>query len=702
MTTLSPDPRAPLDTSAFARDDLLLVDDQALPRVRSLHAYLHGVAASPYVLFGHQNDTTDTVITPQTAAQWSGVHSDVHNAVGDFPALLGCSPVAVDAIKDAYRKGMVVSVEHHIDNLARGTGPHGEGGFFNTLDPIDSVARVLPGGSKHDNLVAYLDWLADLSREWVDDDGELIPVIYRPWHEHNGDWFWWCTSNATEGEFIELFRFTVHYLRDVRGVHNLLYAFSPNGHFEDEAEYLYGYPGDDYVDLLGVDVYWDLPQGNPGWWDQLVRDLQVAVTCARSRGKVAALTETGLRWNAQDGLKLAGAEYPLDFFTTLQQRITDDPVARGVAYLLIWRNGDPAHFWVPFAGHREHGDHEMLPDFRAYAARDDVVLNARMGDDYTALVTGEQPAPRSAAALTLHTPVLRERLGATTTVRVHPRPGIVQTPAGPVEVAPQSVTVRLGEASAQAVRQQGSQLWVAELDVPAGEGVQRLTAEAVMAAPDGSTHELTTGHDVRVGPAPSSDDPFLIDDLSTYDPAGDGRTDVERTWWRTGETMIALRLRDSSDPTGSGTGRAWSDGRDTGTVLRVAYDAVRGEFAQATRALPDVDWSTATTFGALVQPDGKGYDFRVRFTALVDGEEREYEASLAAAAQGYDPSRVEPQQVTVPLEAFADVRTAEASSPATRSTVRTFSLRFVQQDGMPEMAGLNAREHYFLGDLRVS
>ena len=58
---------------------------------------------------------------------------------------------------------------------------------------------------------------------------------------------------------------TVDYLRDSCGLHNVLYAYSPDRSRIDmssestcEAGYLYAYPGDEYVDVLGFDDYWDI------------------------------------------------------------------------------------------------------------------------------------------------------------------------------------------------------------------------------------------------------------------------------------------------------------------------------------------------------------------------------------------------------------------------------------------------------------
>lgn len=702
------DDRPAVDTSTIDVESLDMVDDGATPETQSMFAYLRGVGGSGHLLFGHQNDTTNTIIDADTAQDWSGVASDTYNSVGDFPAVHGYTPDQVEQVQDAYRKGSVIAIEDHVDNLA--IGPDGSGASYgNTRDPVNSVEQVLPGGPAHENLTDYLDGVAENASRYVDDDGNLIPVIYRPWHEHNGDWFWWNTSNATEGEFQELFRFTVDYLRDVRGVSNFVYAFSPNGHFETEEEYLYGYPGDDYVDLLGVDVYWDVPQANPGWYDQLVKDLRIAVTYANKTGKVAALTETGIRWDASDGLKLDGAQYPLDWYTQMASRIAADPLARQVAYMLVWRNGSTDHFWVPFEGHEVYGDHEMLPDFEAYHDREDVVFASRVGD-YTGLVPNGDATVADEPSVTIHTPELKDDVSGTTTIRVYPNAGYVPARRGgePQLLEPTSVRVLAGRGVHEATKDPDSMFWTAEVDMDRDrDGRRPVRARAIFSAPEGQrarTFVASDTHDVFVDrPAPVVTDPYLVDDFESYDDTGDNRTDLERVWWRTGATMNSLRLRNSDGPEGEWTSRAWSNGMNTGTVLRMKYDAVRGSGTTVTRSLDGRDWSGAQTLTMWVQPDGKGYDLRLELVTGTGDDEQTFEVSVTEGGQayGYDDDLVAPQQVEIPLEDFTSTATDAGLTAEDLEHVGAMSLGMSQQPGMPQMAGLNALEYYLFDDIMV-
>ena len=65
----------------------------------------------------------------------------------------------------------------------------------------------------------------------------------------NGNWFWWGKRWCTTDEYKAIYRLTVDYLRN-SGIDNLLFAWSP-----DAIAGLEFYPGDDYVDILGMDIY---------------------------------------------------------------------------------------------------------------------------------------------------------------------------------------------------------------------------------------------------------------------------------------------------------------------------------------------------------------------------------------------------------------------------------------------------------------
>jgi len=81
-----------------------------------------------------------------------------------------------------------------------------------------------------------------------------IPVLWRPWHEMNGGWFWWG-GNTTH--LIQLWRQTYDYLTNTKHVNNLLWVWGPNQWNSSIPNFKDFYPGNQYVDILGADFYSD-------------------------------------------------------------------------------------------------------------------------------------------------------------------------------------------------------------------------------------------------------------------------------------------------------------------------------------------------------------------------------------------------------------------------------------------------------------
>jgi len=103
-----------------------------------------------------------------------------------------------------------------------------------------------------------------------------IPVLWRPLHESEGGWFWWGAKGP--GPFQQLWRLLYTRLTQHHGLHNLIWVLTS----EDPA----WYPGDDVVDIIGVDAY-PTDKGDPlsSRWESLK---------ARFDGKkLIALTEFG-------------------------------------------------------------------------------------------------------------------------------------------------------------------------------------------------------------------------------------------------------------------------------------------------------------------------------------------------------------------------------------------------------------------------
>ncbi|MBL6961633.1 MAG: hypothetical protein ISR59_11030, partial [Anaerolineales bacterium] len=274
-----------------------------------------------------------------------------------------------EKIIEGYRRGGVITISWHMNNPVtyESIGSDPDDPYpGRSWDRTEAVSTILPGGSNHAMYRRWLDDFAEFAKSltvsgvpWNDEE-HLVPVIFRPFHEHNGSVFWWGGRNTTEADYIALWRFTVQYLRDLRGVHNLLYAYSPDARFMRGRDrdysfpdldtfrtaYFYAYPGDDYVDVFGLDYYVNAfpigtgVDGSAGYQSSL--DMLVQAAHARSDLKIPALTETGgQRWPDPDWWTTF--LYPALVGTRQTQK-------GQVAYALVWRNWDETHHDGPYPG----------------------------------------------------------------------------------------------------------------------------------------------------------------------------------------------------------------------------------------------------------------------------------------------------------------------------------------------------------------
>ena len=229
-----------------------------------------------------------------------------------------------ESVVKSYELGVFTSFSWHFRE------PY-DGKVFYTKDMSETSKKkafksLLEGGENHDYYKQKLTLIADFFKSFKDSDGELVPVIFRPFHEMEGSWFWWGIPHyATPAEYKQVWQFTVEYLRDECDVHNVLYAFSPDKNFTTEAGYLTCYPGDEYVDIIGFDTYEDYSKGEQARL-KTVSQLRIVDGLAKQRGKVAAMTECGYDLKKPKIEKL---------YSELYYSILEESGAN-IAYMMFW------------------------------------------------------------------------------------------------------------------------------------------------------------------------------------------------------------------------------------------------------------------------------------------------------------------------------------------------------------------------------
>ena len=140
---------------------------------------------------------------------------------------------------------------------------------------------VTPGTDMYKGWLAKADSVATYLKQLKD---RKIPVLWRPYHEMNGEWFWWGDRKGENG-FRKLWMMMYDRYVNYHHLDNLIWVWNANGprNTPDNAyDYALYFPGLDYVDVLATDIY-----NND--WKQSHHDQLIEL----GKGKLIALGEIG-------------------------------------------------------------------------------------------------------------------------------------------------------------------------------------------------------------------------------------------------------------------------------------------------------------------------------------------------------------------------------------------------------------------------
>lgn len=226
---------APVNTPIPAVSPVL-TDPLALPAARRLYDYLWEMKGKG-ILSGQQEFPLDRNQGEELRY--------ILETTGQQPAILGLDYISNDfqgvnqRAKLWYEKGGIVSICWHW-----GIPPHGLG-YLSSKESVDLAELLTPGTALHAGLLENLDRTAAALKELCE---QGIPVLWRPLHEFDGDWFWWGRGGSAA--FVQLWRLMYQRYTEVHQLHNLIWVLGYSG--EKKEGY---YPGDAYVDIIGGDCY---------------------------------------------------------------------------------------------------------------------------------------------------------------------------------------------------------------------------------------------------------------------------------------------------------------------------------------------------------------------------------------------------------------------------------------------------------------
>ena len=261
-----------------------LVNKNSTANTKKLYSFLKD-SYGKYVITGQQCD--------------GGINGNefkaIKNLTGDYPALLGldlmdytpsrtafgASSSTVEKAIEFANKGGIVTLCWHWNaptEYLYSTANNSDGwwgGFYTKSSNFD-IAKVMNGQDANGKKLIDRD-IKEIAKQLKRLEKAGVPVIWRPLHEGSGGWFWWGAQGPDA--YKKLWKYLYNELTNTYGCNNLIWVY--NGQSAD------WYPGDEYVDIVGEDIY----PGNHVYDPQVSRFKQ-AINYG-SKTKITALTENG-------------------------------------------------------------------------------------------------------------------------------------------------------------------------------------------------------------------------------------------------------------------------------------------------------------------------------------------------------------------------------------------------------------------------
>jgi mannan endo-1,4-beta-mannosidase len=187
----------------------------------------------------------------------------LYSITGKIPAMWGSDMMGYDhgsadtrqeVIDEAIRqhqKGSIITLMYHIvkpwdhDSLSYARSVKG----MVTDEQWEKV--ITPGTKEHNQWLVKIDYVASFLKQLQNHN---IPVLWRPFHEMNGDWFWYGNRPGEQG-IQKLWKMMFNRYVEYHKLNNLIWVWNPNAPRKNAFDYHLFYPGNDFADVLAADIY---------------------------------------------------------------------------------------------------------------------------------------------------------------------------------------------------------------------------------------------------------------------------------------------------------------------------------------------------------------------------------------------------------------------------------------------------------------
>ena len=236
------------------------VNPKATTEAKALLDFLYQISGK-YILSGHHNWTHLPTKYNEEVKQMTGHYPVVWGSDFSFH-FRGEDPDVVrqgmiDKAIELYHQGHIITLMWHCCYPTDGDSCTKESIWVmeNKVPKSEWDSLTTPGTELNNQWRAQADNVAKYLKQLQE---AHIPVLWRPYHEMNGVWFWWCQQPGEEG-FIKLWKMMYDYFTNHHQLNNLIWIWNANAprSIPDDEAYAYKdyFPGLEYVDVLASDVY---------------------------------------------------------------------------------------------------------------------------------------------------------------------------------------------------------------------------------------------------------------------------------------------------------------------------------------------------------------------------------------------------------------------------------------------------------------
>jgi mannan endo-1,4-beta-mannosidase len=191
----------------------------------------------------------------------------IHDVTGEYPVLYGqdfgfSEPNSLDGINfrqrivdDAivwHKKGAIITIMWHAVPPTMEEPVSFKDGIQSKINDDEWQQLVTEGTPINNRWKSQVDVIAFFLKQLRN---QRIPILWRPYHEMNGRWFWWGNKPGPDG-YQKLYKMLFDRLTNYHGINNLIWVFNGNEINPPGVKtYDKFYPGNNYVDILATDVY---------------------------------------------------------------------------------------------------------------------------------------------------------------------------------------------------------------------------------------------------------------------------------------------------------------------------------------------------------------------------------------------------------------------------------------------------------------